>query len=386
MAAGNARRPPAGRIATIGVLVVAGVLLPLRPAPAATRPDTRTGASTTTPRSPTQVARAQAARLAAEVDTLTRNYQVRAARAHQALATYAASFAAGEAAGLARDRSVLELDTALAARSRTVRAVYASGGTLTLSGSVLGARSVQDAIWRLETSRRLLTDLLDRRGTELLIAQRAVTVANVLDRRAAATKQALAVDLATVQIDRDRADQALSSARSRLAGLDHRVARLEALQRAAARLAAAEAADRAAGTAMPAPGATDIPSSFAAAYRAAAATCAGLRWSLLAAVGQVESGHGRNNGPSSAGAIGPMQFMPATFAGYAVDGDQDGRTDPWDPQDAIFTAARYLCRAGASAGAGPDGVQRALFAYNHAQWYVDLVLGAERSIRARFGG
>ena len=81
-----------------------------------------------------------------------------------------------------------------------------------------------------------------------------------------------------------------------------------------------------------------------------------------------------------------MQFIPATFASYAVDGDQDGRTDPWDPQDAIFTAARYLCRAGASAGAGPDGVQRALFAYNHAQWYVDLVLGAERSIRARFGG
>ena len=86
---------------------------------------------------------------------------------------------------------------------------------------------------------------------------------------------------------------------------------------------------------------------------------------------------------SSAGAIGPMQFMPATFAGYAVDGDGDGRTDAWDTEDAIFTAARYLCRSGA--GQGPDGVRQALFTYNRAQWYVELVLGAQRSIRIRFG-
>ena len=101
---------------------------------------------------------------------------------------------------------------------------------------------------------------------------------------------------------------------------------------------------------------------------------------LLAAVGQIESGHGRNEGPSSAGAIGPMQFMPGTFAAYGVDGDGDGTKDAWDPEDAIFSAARYLCTGGA--GAGPDGVRQALFTYNHAQWYVDLVLSARRAILA----
>jgi membrane-bound lytic murein transglycosylase B len=78
-----------------------------------------------------------------------------------------------------------------------------------------------------------------------------------------------------------------------------------------------------------------------------------------------------------------MRFMPATFRSYAVDGDHDGRTDAWDPEDAIFTAARYLCASGA--GRGPQGVHDAVFAYNHAEWYVDLVLGAQRAIRARFG-
>jgi membrane-bound lytic murein transglycosylase B len=126
-----------------------------------------------------------------------------------------------------------------------------------------------------------------------------------------------------------------------------------------------------------------IPAEFERAYRDAAVTCPGMPWTLLAAVGQIESGHGRNNGPSSAGAIGPMQFMPATFASYAVDGDGDGTKDAWDPQDAVFSAARYLCANGA--GRGPDGIRTALFAYNHAQWYVDLVLGARSAIAAREG-
>jgi soluble lytic murein transglycosylase-like protein len=106
----------------------------------------------------------------------------------------------------------------------------------------------------------------------------------------------------------------------------------------------------------------------------------GCRGRLLAAVGQVESGHGRNPGPSSAGAEGPMQFMPATFAAYGVDGDGDGTADPWDIRDAAPSAAHYLCRSGG--GDGPDGVRRALFAYNHAQWYVDLVLDAQRAVEA----
>jgi membrane-bound lytic murein transglycosylase B len=108
-----------------------------------------------------------------------------------------------------------------------------------------------------------------------------------------------------------------------------------------------------------------------------------MRWTLLAAVGQVESDHGVNTGPSSAGAIGPMQFMPATFAQFGVDGNHDGVVDPWNPSDAIFTAASYLCGGGINGGGGnAPGVRTALFRYNHAQWYVDLVLATEQAILA----
>jgi membrane-bound lytic murein transglycosylase B len=72
-----------------------------------------------------------------------------------------------------------------------------------------------------------------------------------------------------------------------------------------------------------------------------------------------------------------MQFRPATFDSYAVDGNHDGRTDPWNPADAIFTAAHFLCSNGAGSALG---VQRALLHYNNAQWYVDLVLAAQQKI------
>src|SRR5262249_27493532 len=72
---------------------------------------------------------------------------------------------------------------------------------------------------------------------------------------------------------------------------------------------------------------------------------------------------------SSAGAEGWMQFMPATWAKYGVDANGDGRKDPYNPVDAIFAAARYL----RAAGAGSD-IRQAVFAYNHADWYVNSVL------------
>lgn len=102
-----------------------------------------------------------------------------------------------------------------------------------------------------------------------------------------------------------------------------------------------------------------------------------LDWAVLAAIGQVESGHGSNMGPSSAGALGPMQFMPATWAAYAVDGDHDGRRDVMSPADAIPAAARYLRAAGA-----PGDWHAALLAYNHATWYVQLVLDQAARYRA----
>ncbi|MCA1711571.1 MAG: lytic transglycosylase domain-containing protein [Actinobacteria bacterium] len=114
------------------------------------------------------------------------------------------------------------------------------------------------------------------------------------------------------------------------------------------------------------------PRDYRELYIASARYCPGLRWQVLAAIGQVESGHGRNVGPSSAGALGPMQFLPSTWACSGVDGDGDGKADILNPFDAVPAAALYLCRAGA--GSGQQGLYDAIFSYNHADWYVKLVL------------
>src|SRR5215212_10156407 len=94
-----------------------------------------------------------------------------------------------------------------------------------------------------------------------------------------------------------------------------------------------------------------------------------IRWQVLAAINKVESNFGRNMGPSSAGAVGWMQFMPSTWLRWGTDATGDGIADPWEPEDAVFSAARYLAAAG-----GREDVARAIFAYNHADWYVQEVL------------
>jgi cell wall-associated NlpC family hydrolase len=109
----------------------------------------------------------------------------------------------------------------------------------------------------------------------------------------------------------------------------------------------------------PTAAAQTIPARYLTLYRRAAARCPGLPWTVLAGVGKVETGHGRNASTSSAGAMGVMQFMPSTWAAYGVDADGDGRDDPADPADAIPAAADFLC----SAGAGRD-VHTALIIYN----------------------
>jgi hypothetical protein len=119
------------------------------------------------------------------------------------------------------------------------------------------------------------------------------------------------------------------------------------------------------------------PKTYRELYQLSASYCPGLSWKILAAIGQVESGHGRNVGPSSAGALGPMQFLPSTWAEYAVDGDGDGKADIMSPYDAVPAAALYLCRNGA--GRGGQALYDAIFNYNHADWYVREVLAlAER--------
>jgi murein DD-endopeptidase MepM/ murein hydrolase activator NlpD len=101
----------------------------------------------------------------------------------------------------------------------------------------------------------------------------------------------------------------------------------------------------------------------------------GVRWEVLAAINEIETDYGRNLNVSSAGALGWMQFMPATWRAYGVDANEDGRKDPYNPVDAIFAAARYLKAAGAD-----RDIKRAIFAYNHANWYVDSVMMRARLI------
>uniref|UniRef100_UPI0035652332 lytic murein transglycosylase n=1 Tax=Paraconexibacter sp. TaxID=2949640 RepID=UPI0035652332 len=101
----------------------------------------------------------------------------------------------------------------------------------------------------------------------------------------------------------------------------------------------------------------------------------GIRWEILAAINEIETDYGRNLNVSSAGALGWMQFMPPSWKAYGVDANRDGKKDPYNPVDAIFAAARYLKAAGAD-----DDIRKAIFAYNHADWYVDSVLMRARLI------
>jgi Transglycosylase SLT domain/Peptidase family M23 len=92
-------------------------------------------------------------------------------------------------------------------------------------------------------------------------------------------------------------------------------------------------------------------------------------WQVLAAINEIETDYGRNLSVSSANAVGWMQFLPSTWKEWGVDANGDGVADPYNPVDAIFTAARYLHAAGAS-----KNLSQAIFAYNHASWYVQSVL------------
>lgn len=164
-----------------------------------------------------------------------------------------------------------------------------------------------------------------------------------------------------------------------------------------------------------------IPNVALNAYRVAATRMnaskpgCGIDWSLLAAIGRVESNHGRFGGatlgpdgtstpeirgpaldgvqfafiadsddgafdhdPTYDRAVGPMQFIPTTWRAYAVDGDGNGTTDPFDIDDAALGAANYLCTAGGDLRTDA-GQRKAVFAYNHSDAYVAQVLALARS-------
>ncbi len=98
-------------------------------------------------------------------------------------------------------------------------------------------------------------------------------------------------------------------------------------------------------------------------------------WQVLAAINEVETDYGTDLSVSTAGAVGWMQFMPATWLRYGVDATSAGYADPYNPVDAIFAAARYLHAAGAS-----HDLRVAILAYNHSQEYVESVLLRARLI------
>ncbi|MFZ1925189.1 MAG: lytic transglycosylase domain-containing protein [Solirubrobacteraceae bacterium] len=120
---------------------------------------------------------------------------------------------------------------------------------------------------------------------------------------------------------------------------------------------------------------SEIPPLYLSLYEQAARHY-GLDWAILAGIGKVECDHGRDPDPSctkegavnSAGAGGPAQFLASTWSEYGVDADGKGSPDRWDPTDAIYAMANYLHASGA-----PQNYRKAIYAYNHAWWYVNEV-------------
>jgi soluble lytic murein transglycosylase-like protein len=325
-------------------------------------------------------ARAKADAAAAQVDRLKPRVDAALAAYQAALVGLSHDVTTGIRANQAADAATLAKTDAVRAADQRVRALYMSGGQTSLLASVLDAQSPSDLARRIGILGRVVD--ADQRTADAarVSATDAVTVAKV---------QESVADTTTATVggveDRLRAlTDLLDQAQAALDALDAQASSLEAAERAAAELAAARAAAdsarwAAAGTAT----ARGIPLSFLALYRSGAATCPGLPWPVLAAIGQVESGHGSNPDDSSAGAQGPMQFLPSTFAAYAVDGDGDGAADIRNPADAIYTAAHYLCAN--KAGTGDDGLRGAVYRYNHADWYVAMVLRIAAQIAEKFG-
>ncbi|MBF6341789.1 bifunctional lytic transglycosylase/C40 family peptidase [Nocardia abscessus] len=131
----------------------------------------------------------------------------------------------------------------------------------------------------------------------------------------------------------------------------------------------------------------DIPAEMLVLYQAAAGNCPGLDWSVLAAIGKIETNHGRStlpgvsSGENASGAGGPMQFLVPTFdsvvARHPLPASGASPPSRYNPSDAIHAAAFYLCDSGA-----PGDLRAAIFAYNHADWYVNQVLDQAAHYRA----
>jgi len=284
-----------------------------------------------------------------------------------ALAGVASSVNAASLDGRARDAIAAAAAAQQEQVDARIRALYESGGPLALYATLIDAEDPNAFAEQAVIVQHIVAaDQATATDVGQLAADASAATAAAEKRAHAriATERSVAAAAVQVLTLLDQEQRLLASARAHAAS----VRAAEAALRAQSTAFSVITSDRIARMRM-------MPASpaYMALYRnAAAAMCPGLSWTVLAAIGQVESGHGRDTSTSYAGAMGPMQFLPATFAAYAVDGDHDGVASIMDPPDAIFTAARYLCANGAASG--PNALANAIFHYNHADWYVQMVL------------
>lgn len=309
----------------------------------------------------------------AQVQTLLAKVHALRAKARTAERRYAAAFnavadsvnvavTADAASSAVAERAVAAQQTLVS----RVRGLYETGGAIATYAAVLDSGSVTAIFTRNELATRVVS-------AQIADVQTVAKDASLAEKAARRAEHREHVQIGTerdVAAAAGRVESLLRQQKTLLAKADHHLAAV----RAAAAALATQTSSFGSITSAAIAGLHILPPSaeYLSLYKSAAGTCSGLPWTVLAAIGQVESGHGRNPSTSSAGAMGPMQFEPATFEAYAVDGNHDGVSSIMDPADAIYTAAHYLCANGA--GRSPGALSSAILHYNHAGWYVAMVL------------
>jgi membrane-bound lytic murein transglycosylase B len=272
------------------------------------------------------------------------------------------------------------LDAARADTRTAVRAAYENASvdpTVTLFADLSG----KDPGLADQVRANRLADVAERTSTLQVASEKLAEISKQASARSVEAVKAAARAVSASQIARDglAAAQKTSTELQQAAELAAQRKELERLNQEL-QTSLANVAARAAGAGSSGIGVTAFaPADIIALYQRAAKTCPGLPWGVLAGIGQVETNHGQNKNISSAGAMGPMQFMPATFAVYGVDGDGDGIKDILDQADAVFSAAHYLCSNG---GGDPSRLYDAIYDYNHLDSYVQEVLSLAAQYQA----
>ena len=309
--------------------------------------------------------------------------QVQVKKAEQAydrtLQGVAASVNAAIQTGNASEQIAAQADAASEALDNRVRGLYMSGGPLAIYATLLNSGDITEFQNQMVLVGRVVSADRGVVQADNAVASQAAQLARQAGHRARVRIRTAR----SVQAAAGRVLALLQKQQQLLDRVNAEVAQQQALEAAQAAYAAQQAAFSSITAARIANMQVLPPSDlYMTLYHQAAGTCPGLSWTVLASIGQVESGHGRNPSTSSAGAMGPMQFLPSTFARYGVDANHDGVLDIMDPYDAIFTAAAYLCANGA--GNGGDALYNAIWHYNHADWYVQMVLALAKKYSATF--